>query len=71
MSGRRSLRRDPRKPRAMKKRILICVEGENTEIRYFQSLIQELRSEKTHVFVDKPKGTDPMSILTGDRKSVV
>ncbi|WP_314506239.1 RloB family protein [uncultured Rothia sp.] len=65
MSGRRSLRRDPRKPRAMKKRILICVEGENTEIRYFQSLIQELRSEKTHVFVDKPKGTDPMSILTG------
>ena len=67
MSGRRSLRRDPLKPRAMKKRILICIEGENTERRYFQCLSQELRSEKTHVdfFVDKPKGTDPMSILKG------
>lgn len=68
MSGRRSLRRDPRKPRAMKKRILICIEGENTEKMYFETLRQHIGSPaKTSVDFDikKPSGSDPMSVLKG------
>lgn len=66
-AGRSSFRRDPRKSRAIKKRILICVEGENTEEQYFERLKQSISSENTSVdfVVDKPKGTDPMSILNG------
>lgn len=66
-NGRSSLRRDSRKSRTIKKRILICVEGENTEKQYFDRLKQEISSENTSVdfVVDKPNGTDPMSILKG------
>lgn len=68
MNSRKNLQRAKRKARTMKKRILICIEGENTEKMYFQTLRQHIGSPtKTSVDFDirKPSGSDPMSILKG------
>lgn len=67
MKNRRHLTREKRNLRNIKKSILICVEGEKTEIQYFDLLRQCLRSTNTsiHFKTVKPKGTDPLSILRG------
>lgn len=66
--SRDKLQRGKRKSRAMKKRILICIEGENTEKMYFETLRQHIGSPtETSVDFDikKPSGSDPMSVLKG------
>lgn len=63
--------RGKRNLRARKRRILICVEGENTESQYFELLQQHLKKKELTsaitIKVVKPKGTDPASILRGCR----
>ena len=55
------------KNRVSKRNILICVEGETTEPRYFKIFKDHIRNlgVNTDIKVVKPKGTDPASILKG------
>ena len=59
--------RNKRPIRTPQKNILICVEGEKTEVQYFKRLKEHLRPEKTsvHFNIIPPKVTDPGSILKG------
>lgn len=51
------------KPGGEYRRILICTEGEVTEVQYFQQLVQKLNISDLQCKVEGPDGTDPLSVL--------